>query len=313
MTKLRFYGALFLAIGFLTACQSVLGQNNNNAVATQVALQATVVTMQETVVALESNAQEAAEQAAAIQDATTSEEDEAIIPPTPEPEIVVVTATPVDTPTDVPTATSLPTEPAPTSTPTVPPTATDEPVAEVEANQSTQQDTIIVVVTATPVPSPTPKSYEDAPVLISPVEGAVVEEKREMLLQWSWNGLLAENEHFDVKIRPDGQDRSAYVAWEVGEGHNFVANLTPGRYYWSVQVIQGYYQNDSGHPEDRVFEAFLSPESEERLIIVGERPPDNPRSVSQADPAAPELPVSLALTGLAFAAFVGFIQRRKLM
>ena len=39
--------------------------------------------------------------------------------------------------------------------------------------------------------------------------------------------------------------------------------------------MQGYYKNDSGHPDDRVFESFTSPESEPRLIIVAERGDDD--------------------------------------
>ena len=79
----------------------------------------------------------------------------------------------------------------------------------------------------------------------------------------------------DIKIRPDGQDRSAYVAWEEGLGHDLQANLAPGRYFWTVQIVQRYYKNDVKAPENRVFEAFLSPESEPRLIIVAARDDDD--------------------------------------
>jgi hypothetical protein len=110
--------------------------------------------------------------------------------------------------------------------------------------------------------------YSDAPIITEPREGTAVEEKREILLRWSWNGLLGADEYFDVKIRPDGQNRSTYVAWVKANAHDLTANLSPGRYYWSVQVIKGYYNNNSGAPEDRVLEAYLSPESEPRLLVV---------------------------------------------
>ncbi len=131
----------------------------------------------------------------------------------------------------------------------------------------TEQDQVITVV-VTFTPPPTPTQHNEAPLIIDLAPGAVVVEEREILLHWGWNGFLRKEEYFDIKLKSDGQNRSAYVRWERGQAHNLVANLAPGRYWWSVQVVQGYYQNNSNQPEDRVFEAFTSPESEPHLIIV---------------------------------------------
>jgi hypothetical protein len=167
-----------------------------------------------------------------------------------------------------------------------------------------------VVVTATPTPLAPLYRYETRPILTEPRSEAVVEEQRQILLRWSWNGLLGPNEHFDLKIRPDGQNRSVYVAWAEAEAYDLQANLAPGRYLWSVQVIRGYYQNDSGRPEDRVFETFLSPESEPRLLIVTKKPDKNPVSVSQAEPPAANVPVGIVVGGGAFIALLALTPKR---
>ena len=275
-----------LLLTIIAACGTVV--RLDNPAATQAALQETVIAIQSTVLALENEPQTALNQAV-VQ---------------PSPQIVVVTATPPNAPSPQPSATSRPTDPPP---PTFTPTPLPSPTAS--ATATTEVEPVIIVVTATPDPTPVVSRYDQSPSIVEPREGAVVEQGREVLLRWSWNGVLGPNEHFDVKIRPDGQTRSVYVAWAVGEAHNLKADLAPGRYFWSVQVLSGRYHNDSGQPEDRIFEAFLSPESESRLIIVGEKPRDNPRSVSQADPPAPTLPYGILLGGLAFVTFAGFRTR----
>lgn len=234
---IRLSAIIILSIPML-ACGAVGVYNPE---ATQVAMEGTVVALQATISALE--------------DSITQNQSE--------PQIIVVTATSTPTPTPQPIADestviaasslgqTIELTPTPTATPiTIP-----------------SQDTVVTVV-ATFTPSPTPKSYDEAPIISEPVEGTVVEEGKEILLRWSWNGLLGSNERYDIKMRPDGQSRSAYVAWEDGTAHDFRADLAPGRYYWSVQVIRGTYKDGIIEPENRIFETFLSPESEPRLIIV---------------------------------------------
>jgi hypothetical protein len=208
--------------------------------ATQQAMQGTVTALQGTIIALE--------------DRLNQQQVEA--------QVIAVTATPI--PKAIPVRASQSTGNAALSleqTLDLTPTPTPTPFTVQPEDQ-----TVILVATLTP--TPTPERYTAAPIIIEPRVGAIVEEQREILLRWSWNGLLKAGEYFDIKIRPDGQTRSAYVAWEQGTAHDLVANLAPGRYYWSVQIVKGYYQNNSSEPEDRVFETFLSPESEPRLIIV---------------------------------------------
>lgn len=176
----------------------------------------------------------------------------------PTPNIIIVTATATNTPLPSPTPIASAT-PLPTSAPISLPTATSTPVP--------QNRTIVIIVTPTSSPSPTP--YADAPIIISPREEAIIAKGEETTLHWSWNGLMARpDEFFEIKLVPDGLSRSAYIARERGLGHDFRVNLGGGRYRWTVQIVQGYYKNNSGHPDDWVFERFRSPESESRLIII---------------------------------------------
>ncbi len=201
------------------------------------------------------------------------------------------TASPLTTPSStpipvLPTTTAVP--PSPSATP-FPPEST------------TQGRTIVIIVTPTSVPTLT--SYPEAPVIISPNEGAIVAQKHEILLHWGWNGLLQNSdEYFEVKIRPDGDPRSVYIAQERGLAHNLIARLGGGRYYWTVQIVKGHWVNDSGHPDDWAFEGFRSPESEPRLLVVHDN--SSPRSQSQAAPPHPKLPFGIAFGTIAFALFM---------
>lgn len=218
--------------------------------ATQVAIEGTVTALQATITALEKN----------IGPAQSN--------PT---EIQVVTAT------------STPTSPPPAGSSTVILASSLEQTIQLTSTPTptpitiTSQDRVVTLV-ATFTPSPTPEQHADAPIIIAPQPGTIVEEEREILLQWSWNGILKTDEYFDIKIKQDGQDRSVYVRWERGQGHNFRANLPPGRYFWTVQVLKGSYKNNSSEPEDRIFEGFTSPESEAHLIIVSEKDRERKRT-----------------------------------
>jgi hypothetical protein len=234
------------------------------------------------------------------------------------PQIIVVTATADQQapPPSTPTPNSTPTS-EPTFTPPPPPTNTNTPLPP------PQERTIVIVVT--PTEPPPPASYPDAPIITAPRANTVVGQGQDVLLNWSWNGLLGPNEYFEVKLRPDAQSRSVYIAQELGEAHDLSnANLGPGRYQWTVQVVQGYFINNSDHPDDWVFEAFRSPESEPRLIIIDSHDNDDddddgngntsPPSSSQAEAPHPQLPYGLTIGGMAFAAFaltIRFTRRRE--
>jgi len=229
--------------------------------ATQVAMEGTVTSLQATISALEGRL------------------DQGSSAPAEEIRVVTITPTPVES-TSVTSATVIP---ASSLEQIIQLTPTPSPVA------ITTRDNVVTLV-ATFTPTPTPEQHAEAPIISAPRQGAVVEQGREILLQWSWNGILKSNEYFDIKIKPDGQTRSAYVAWERGEGHTLKADLAPGRYYWTVQLLQGHYKNNSGEPEDRIFEAFTSPESEPRLLIVAARDDDDDDRRKTPPPPPPPPP-----------------------
>jgi hypothetical protein len=233
-------------------------------------------------------------------EALNTEPTPTVIPPAPQ--IVVITATPSNTP--MPTLT-----PETTSTPVPIPTSTATEVPAV----APQGRTIVILVTPTSPATVTPYPY--APVNTGPRNDTAVGQDQEILLQWSWNGLLGPGEYYEVKLRPEVQPRSAYIAQELGLGHDFKAIVGPGRYEWTVQIVKGYFINNSGHPDDWVFEGFRSPESEPRIIIVvddhrnnddDDDDRDSPTSFSQMDPPDPRIPYGLAIGGMAFLAFAVF-------
>ena len=299
--------SMFLIIGglLLLLVSGCTGIGIYEPQATQVAFEGTVSALQSTIVAMQ----------------TVTSADVASATETPSPQVIVVTATETTSATPPllsPTATASPTSRlASSATPTrIKQSSQGETIIVVEAT-ATQGSTVtstskaeLAIVEATATLPPTREISEIMPLTIEPEAGTVVEQGRNILLAWSWEGTLKADEHFDIKIRPDGQTSSAYVAWAEEMSLDWQADLVPGRYYWSVQVIRGTYKNGSRKPEDRMFEAFLGPESEPQLIIVGEKPEDNPRSISQADPPSPSLPFGLAAGSVAFLAFAGVTRRR---
>jgi hypothetical protein len=215
--------------------------------ATQVAMDETVVALQATIAVLESKASQSRSVT---------------------PQIRVVTATPKPSPSPIIASSTFTRASSLGQTIKLTGTPRPSPITTI----SPQPQTTILVATFTPTPAP--ESYPNAPAILKPGAGAVVEGNQKILLQWSWNNVLGPDQYYDIKIRPDGQDRSIYVVWEKGEAHNLQASLPPGRYYWTVQIVKGYYKNGNSQPEDRVFEGFLSPESEPRLIIIAPRDDD---------------------------------------
>jgi hypothetical protein len=186
----------------------------------------------------------------------------------PTPVVIIVTATATNTPVPSPTPIETPT-PFPTAT-SIPPT----PVPIPTHTPAAPGRTIVIMVTPTSPPTPTP--YPEAPIIVSPPQGAIVAKGEDIILHWGWNGLLLHpDEYYEIKIRPDGQSRSAYIAQERGLAHNFRVNLGAGRYVWTVQIVQGYWKNNSGHPDDWVFVRIRSAESQSRLLLVDGRHDDD--------------------------------------
>ena len=157
--------------------------------------------------------------------------------------------------------------PWPTSTPTtIPPTAT--PTLFLTPTRTPWP-------TSTPWPSPTPwsaprawnpdpisiRSLDPVPLVPStgaPVTGNIpvsysppdgVDVFGSTLLRWVYSGALAEDEWFDIKIKPIGSEDSVFVDWtKVPEYQlNSWNGWSPGLYTWQIGMVQGYKEGDTKH------------------------------------------------------------------
>jgi len=146
----------------------------------------------------------------------------------------------------------LPTEaPSPTAAPIliraeVPPTATTEPSAPPRRSTPTPQSTAVSTSAAAE-----PERIEyPPPTLVGPPEGSSVHGP-ELGLSWAWEGELAADEYFDVRLwRLGTPERS--IAWT--KDRQYVERLpSQGWHSWTVVVIRG---------EGGVIAAELSPRPE---------------------------------------------------
>ncbi|MGD2144134.1 MAG: LysM peptidoglycan-binding domain-containing protein, partial [Anaerolineae bacterium] len=97
-----------------------------------------------------------------------------------------------------------------------------------------------------------------APVLLAPDDVARFAEGEEIPVRWSWDGELAEDEHFDVRLWREGAPHYG-VGWAKDELYAVVGD--PGAtYYWAIAVIRG---------KDGKMLEQLSPESEARKLFWG--------------------------------------------
>lgn len=164
---------------------------------------------------------------------------------------VTPTDTPTATPTDTPTSTPVPTD-TPTSTPTCTPTPippTDTPTATPTA-------------TATPTPLPAPK-------LLEPDAGRF-SGHQSVLLTWEWDGQLGEDEHFSVRIRPEGDPEACcHPHTKETQHRGNLYGCTTGRHYWTVVVAREDpespmgWRNITEAPDEQWFDFFVEVEDGE--------------------------------------------------
>lgn len=87
----------------------------------------------------------------------------------------------------------------------------------------------------TATPTPRPKSYA-LPRLLSPVEGETVY-RPYLVLDWSWEGELDEDEYFDVRLWQHGTSKRG-IAWT--KNTEYIERWTgKGPHSWTVVVIRG--------------------------------------------------------------------------
>jgi LysM repeat protein len=150
---------------------------------------------------------------------------------------------PFGTPTPPPTVTPTPTH---TVTPTATPTATPKPWPE----------------------TPTPLSGYPAPVLLTPPDGAVIENRNTVLLTWTSVGVLAEDEWYVVRLRLPGDVEQPEGEWVKTTSWRVPAQMQPAEgaadepIYWQVVAARRKDASSDGSPQVEL----LSPLSEMRTF-----------------------------------------------
>ncbi|GAB4422429.1 MAG: hypothetical protein Kow0031_00170 [Anaerolineae bacterium] len=177
------------------------------------------------------------------------------------------TATPTFTPspTSVPptaTSTAAPSAtPSPTFTPW--PTFTPIPTATPWSRPASWQPNSLPLPVLEPIPV-VPTRVAPAglmPVSYSPPDG--VDVFGGTILRWEYFGELAEDEWFDIKIRPYGSNDSAFVDWSKSKEYRLGPwpGWTPGLYTWQIGIVKGTMQGETKH-----FEADLGQNSQPFVI-----------------------------------------------
>ncbi len=161
-------------------------------------------------------------------------------------------------------------EPAsPTAWPTVPPTNTVTPIPS-----ATPSPTVWPTNTALPqaTPWPTPAAWQPArlaiptlqpmpvvasvsgpvaqglmPASYSPPDG--VDVFGGTVLRWEFFGELAEDEWFDVKIKPYGSNDSVFVDWTKTKEYKLSgwSGWQPGLYTWQIGIVKGTKEGETKH------------------------------------------------------------------
>ncbi|MCB0193301.1 MAG: hypothetical protein KDJ65_15250 [Anaerolineae bacterium] len=162
-------------------------------------------------------------------------------------------------PTSTPTTLPSPTQALPTST--LPPTSTPWPTP-------TTWSTPTPLPTATPWPTPAalnpvrlalptlePLPVVPTPTLIAaggllPVNYAPPNEVDvfgNVTLRWAYSGQLAEDEFFDIKIKPFGSEASVFVDWSKTPEYELRpwSGWSPGLYTWQIGIVKGYKEGET--------------------------------------------------------------------
>jgi hypothetical protein len=83
------------------------------------------------------------------------------------------------------------------------------------------------------------------PISYSPPDG--VDVFGNTVLRWTYPGVLAEDEFFDIKIKPLGSNDSAFVDWSKSPEYSLQpwSGWQPGLYTWQIGIIKGYYEGET--------------------------------------------------------------------
>ncbi len=69
------------------------------------------------------------------------------------------------------------------------------------------------------------------------------------ILRWTYSGLLAADEFFDIRIKPFGSNSSAFVEWSKSTEYELKpwSSWTPGLYTWQIGIIKGSLEGNTKH------------------------------------------------------------------
>ena len=162
-------------------------------------------------------------------------------PPTEPAALSVTVKPPLVLPTVTPTATRIP-SPTPWPTPTLWPTSTPWPTPAAWVPEA------LVLPTLRPVPVVPTVSVVRAgttPIGFSPPDG--VDVFGNTVLRWIYEVELAEDEWFDIKIKPLGSENSAFVDWTKAKAYELRPwhGWTPGLYTWQIGIVKGYKEGET--------------------------------------------------------------------
>lgn len=98
------------------------------------------------------------------------------------------------------------------------------------------------------------------PLSYSPPDG--VDVFGSTILRWTYNGVLAPDEYFDIRIKPLGSNDSAFVEWSKSPEYTLQpwSGWQPGLYTWEIGIIKGTYEGQTKHfiaDTGRISQPFL--------------------------------------------------------
>lgn len=154
-------------------------------------------------------------------------------------------------PTLIPTPTPLAPNPTvlPAPTPTPWPATTPWPTPTPWPAPAAWRPALPALPTLAPMPvAPAAVSQMgDVPITYGPPDG--VDVFGGTLLRWSYGGVLAPDEFFDIRIKPYGSNNSAFVEWTKTPEYqlNPWSGWQPGLYTWQIGIIKGTLEGETKH------------------------------------------------------------------
>lgn len=158
------------------------------------------------------------------------------------------------TPPPLPTLRPTPTQlaapsilsPLPAATPR--PTLTPWPTPTPWPIPAAWQPKLTPLPTLAPVPiSPTGFTGGNLPFSYSPPDG--VDVFGSTVLRWTYSGILAEDEFFDIRLRPAGSNASVFVDWSKSPEYLLQpwSGWQPGLYTWQIGIVRGNLEGSTKH------------------------------------------------------------------